>query len=519
MPHVTIQSPQPNFVVPHGEPLHVAGVATGTGGSEPVPVAGVQVSVDGGPAVAATKHVVPHQKVPTVTFSTSVAVGDQPGAHTVTVVVTDDNQAHAAASVQVLRDTSVVVPAPAILIDLEPPFPTTADDPSVQNLVSTVAQTLAIQASQLTSAGLLLVGPNVIATQDDAGIPILRLGIWLLDVGFPVQPPAPPQFPLPRLSSPQAVSGFALVPPLRRGHRTGFTDTPFGVRVPQTTLQRLADFARVQAGNSDVESITVSLTAPATASTVVSGSHLGISFSIDINETLSVAPLDGVDPPQSIPHVDSQYSTNVGSLLDWLIGALIPIFGGILVIGSVELAENADQVPGIVTGLLSGLPARVALRNTSLPAQAQSQFDFPQIVLDWSAFVVNNGGLEGAGDAIIAERDQAGARLTVAGPGSLNIPHGEFDIDTNYRLQLWQIRPDDGRLTWRLHPPVGVDHTGTADPGVLADGADVDFDFVLPLHSLQATFTISAHAVETCGSDATKTISTTTTKSVLVRTH
>lgn len=138
-------------------------------------------------------------------------------------------------------------------------------------------------------------------------------------------------------------------------------------------------------------------------------------------------------------------------------------------------------------------------------------------MLDWSAFVVNNGGLEGADCTIIVERDQAGARL--AGPGSLNIPHREFDIDTNYRLQLWQIRPRDSRLTWRLHPPVGVDHTGTADPGVLAEGADVDIDFVLPLHSLQETFTISAHAVETCGTTATKTISTTTTKSVLVRTH
>jgi hypothetical protein len=275
----------------------------------------------------------------------------------------------------------------------------------------------------------------------------------------------------------------------------------------------------VQAGNPDVESITVTLTEPSTASTVVSGSHLGISFSIDVEETLSVAPLAGVDPPQSIPHVDSQYSTNVGSFLDWLLGALIPILGSILVIGNVELAENADQVPGVVTGLLAGLPARVALRNTSLPPQAQSQFDFPQIVFDWSAFGVNNGGVEGAGDAIIAERDQAGARLTVAGPGSLNIAHGEFDIDTMYRLQLWQIRPDDGRLTWRLHPPVGMDDAGTADPDALAEGADVDLDFQLPLHALQGTFTISAGAVETCGTDATKTISTTATRSVLVRTH
>jgi hypothetical protein len=519
VPTVTIQFPHTNFTVPDGQPLHVAGLATGSGGAEPVLVSSVRVSADGGPAVTATTHVVAHQTVPTVAFSASINVGTQPGTHTVTVVATDENQRHVSASVQVLRDVTVVVPAPAIVIDLEPPIPTAADDPFVQDLVSTVQQTLSTEAGQLASAGLLLVGPNVIATQDAAGIPILRLGLWLVDAGFPVVPPAPPQFPLARLSPAQAEAGFALVGPLRRGHRIGFTDTPFGVRVPQTTLQRLADFARVQAGNSDVEAITVTLADPNTASTVVTGSHLGISFSIDIVETLSVAPLAGVDPAQSVPHVDAEYSTNVGSLLDWLIGALIPIIGGILVIGDVELAENAGQVPGIVTGLLSALPARVPLRNTSLPAQVRPQFDFPQVVFDWSAFGVNNGGLEGAGDAILVERDQAGATLAVAGPGVLNIAHGERDIDTVYRLQLWQIRPDDGGLTWRLHPPAGVDHHGVADPGVLAESAEVDLDFVLPLHALQGTFTVTAGAVETCGTDATKTISATATRSIKVATH
>ena len=41
MPHVTIQSPQPNLTVPPGELLHVVGVATGSGGAEPVLVSSV----------------------------------------------------------------------------------------------------------------------------------------------------------------------------------------------------------------------------------------------------------------------------------------------------------------------------------------------------------------------------------------------------------------------------------------------------------------------------------------------
>ena len=111
-----------------------------------MPVSTVGVSVDGGPAVEAATHVVAHhQAVPTVTFTASVDVGGQPGVHTVTAVVTDDNHTHASASVQVLRDTNVVVPAPAIVIDLEPPMPTAADKgcPFLEGLLSTVQQTLA----------------------------------------------------------------------------------------------------------------------------------------------------------------------------------------------------------------------------------------------------------------------------------------------------------------------------------------------------------------------------------------
>ena len=51
--------PPPNFTVPHGEPLHVTGVATGTGGAEPVLVSAVDIHVEGGAPVAATLTIVP----------------------------------------------------------------------------------------------------------------------------------------------------------------------------------------------------------------------------------------------------------------------------------------------------------------------------------------------------------------------------------------------------------------------------------------------------------------------------
>jgi len=521
MPTVTIQFPPPNFTVPHGQPLHVGGIATGSGGGEPVLVSDVGANVDGGPTVEATTKTVAHQTVPTVTFAASVDVPEQPGLHTVTVVATDGNRPIATASVQVLRDVTVVVPAPAILIDIEPPMPTPADDPSVQGLISTVQKALLDAASRLASTGLVVAGPNVIAATDADNIDILRLGIWLVDPSFPLVAPAPPDFPLPRLTAVEADAGFALVPPLRRGHRIGFTDTPFGLRIPQTTLQHLADVALAAAGSSDVKSISVTLTEPDTAATVISGSHFDIGFSITVTETLSVAPLTDADPPQAVPHIDVHHDSDLGGLPDWLIGAVIPILDVVLLIGSLELAQGSDEIPGLVSTLIDSVPARVPLSNTSLPPQARDQFDFPQIVLDWAFFGIHDQAVEGAGDAIVVERDQAHARVHVAGPSSLQIQHGEVDVATTYNLQLSGIRPDAGQLTWRLHPPAGKDDTGTGSADVFAQSATVDLDFQVPLHAQAGTFpfTISAAARETCGTDPTKILTATDSETIDVRLH
>src|SRR5689334_8503690 len=110
MPSVSIRSPLPNFVVPQGQLLHVAGIATGKGGAEPVLIMNVLVSVDGAASVDATLKIVPHQTVPTVNFDAQVAVPDVPGTHTVTVTAVDDNNVRATSSVQVLRGVTDVVP-------------------------------------------------------------------------------------------------------------------------------------------------------------------------------------------------------------------------------------------------------------------------------------------------------------------------------------------------------------------------------------------------------------------------
>jgi hypothetical protein len=482
MPKVTIQAPHPGFTVPAGQQLTVRGFATGTGGAEPVLIDSVTVAVDGGAAVGATLTVVAHQQLPRVRFTATVTVPDAPGSHTATAVALDDNGQHASASVAVLRDVTVAIPPPAILIDLEPPVPVPTEDPAVKALVSSMQQALSAQATVLAGSGKLLAGPNVLATHDAAGVPILRLGIWLVDAAFPVVAPMP----------------------------------PFGVRVPVSTLQSLIDIAVAQTGDDRVQSVSVAVTEPAGVTTVIRGRHLGIGFEIDVAETLSTAAVPGAEPPQSVPHVDAQHSSSLG-LLEWLLGALLPILGGALVIGSVKLAEAADDVPGVVTALTAGLPARVPVRNTSLPPAAAGLFDFPQIVLDWTAFGVADGAVQGAGDALLDVRDQAGVQLSIGGPDSVQIPVGEFDVDLAYRLRLAGIRPDDDRVAWQLHTPFSATTDDTASSGALAEGAGIDVDFVLPPHATSGTFTITASAVETCATDATKTLSAATSVLVHVR--
>jgi hypothetical protein len=517
MPTLTIQSPAPNTTVPHGQPLHVGGIARGAGGAEPVLVDTVTVALDGGQPVEADLTIVKHQSVPTVTYSASVEVPEQPGTHTVRVVATCDNLTTATGTVQVLRDVTVVVPAPAVLIDLEPPAPVAVDDITVLELVGAVQRAVAARAGALAGLGVVLAGPNVLATTDAAGIPILRLGLWLVDPAFPVVPPAPPQFPLPRLTPSQAEAGFALVSALPRGHRVGFTDTPFGLRIPVATLQRLVDLGVAKARNDSVEFVRVTATPPATVTTRVHGSFLGVGFDVDVTETLSVGPVPGADPEQSVPHVDVQHSSALGDLLTWLLGALVPILDVILLVGSIELGDATDQIPGVVSALTGDLPARVPIRNTSLPPQARPQFTFPQIVLDWTAFGVEADGVVGAGRALLVDRDPAAARLAIGGPGSLQIPAGELDVSVVYNLALSGVRPDPGRLSWTLNGPHASADSGTVEPDALAAHADLPLDFVLPQAVNAAVFTAETIAVETCGTDPTRTISVSASKSINVR--
>ncbi|HUZ01836.1 MAG TPA: hypothetical protein VMU89_15920 [Thermomicrobiaceae bacterium] len=102
MTHVTILQPTSNAVFTPAQSLHVAGNATGQGGAEPMLVDTVTVSVDGGPPVAASRTTVPHQHVPTVTFSVNVQAPVAAGPHTIRVDATDDGGHKAAASVTVI---------------------------------------------------------------------------------------------------------------------------------------------------------------------------------------------------------------------------------------------------------------------------------------------------------------------------------------------------------------------------------------------------------------------------------
>jgi hypothetical protein len=91
MPSLVILNPRNDASVPAGQPLSVAGQARDKGMPEPVLIDSVTVQVDGGPAIAATLKPLHEPNDTVVGFEASVEVTGAEGAHSISVVATNDN--------------------------------------------------------------------------------------------------------------------------------------------------------------------------------------------------------------------------------------------------------------------------------------------------------------------------------------------------------------------------------------------------------------------------------------------
>lgn len=524
MPTLTISAPLDGASIPAGQPVIVAGQATDRGGAEPVMVDSVVVQVDDQPAVRAGLQHLRNPYETLVAFSVSVNVTGAEGAHTITVVATNDSGITATKSVTVYLGPSLAIDAPVVRLELQTLETVDPSAPAIVGLLSSVQQGLVAMSSVVADAGFVLAGPNLVVGNDAAGAPVARIGLWLERTGIALLPPSPPQFPLPRLADATAAAGFAQVPPQQLPPRTGLTDLPFAVAIATSALQTLVDAAMADAANGQINSITVTTSAPSTVTTTIDGSGLDglIPATVTITEQLTAAPVPGSNPAVSGPLVTHSVSTSVGDVLDWIIGTVIPIIGLGLLVGWQDLSRAADaaaQGGSVASILAADLPTNVPFHNDALPGFS-FDIDFPVLVADWATFGVDSSGILGTGDATVQARDQSMVSIAIDGPDFVQVPPGEFNANEVLTVVLTNLAPDGGVVTWQLWSALDDStKTGTLGVGNVSQSASLDVDYPMPLHTSPGDYryVVTVSAAETCATDATKTLTGTATKEITVR--
>jgi hypothetical protein len=532
MPTVEIQYPPDGMTVTAGQPVPVSGRATDRGGTNPFLIDSVTVQVDGGPAVDATLKPLPDPHNTVVSFTAPVPVTGAEGVHTITAVATNDAGISRSASVTVFLGPSFQIDAPAIRLEiaLPPAFSIDPADPKVQALAGRMQQGLVQMSALLASVGKLIAGPNLVLAQDRSGSTVLRIGLWVEDLGFTVQPPSPPQFPLPRLSDTAAATGFGLAPLLPRPEPVSDVDMPFAVSVAAAAMQDLLDAALASMSGSDKpDSITVSMwptgalevIPPNTVVTEAKGTVFDYPWTeTPIVWTMSVAETLGI--VAAAPDVIStQRSTSVGDLPDWVIG-VYPVIGQLAMLAGWQDLSRRNTSDGVAGPLVADLPTNIPFHNTDISGTANGgplPIDFPVLIADWAALRVTGEAIVGNGNAKIGSRDQSQAGLAIEGPDSVQVPLGEPIANVNYTIVLSNLTPDPGTFTWRLWSSIdNTTQTGTIDLGSFAQTAYLDIDFPMPLHLAPGKYRyeLTVAATETCGTDPAKTLTASAAKEITV---
>jgi len=417
--------------------------------------------------------------------------------------------------------------SPAVLIDMNLPDGVSIDinNPKVSALQGLIQQELAPLSASLAPLSKLLVGPNFVLATDSLGHPLLRIGIWIEDPTFPALIPAsPPDFPLPRLSAQSASAGFNaadFLPVPEAGL------LPFALSIPVTTFQSILDaiFPTLQVAASkqglSLKSATVQTNRPDTVKAQFDGDLPLTSFSATFTEVLGTQQLP--DSVQTVPAViKSDFSTSVGDLFNWVVGAFFPLYGAVLLgvwgVASSVAGGISDKITGTVGSFIARLPPRIPCRNTMFPSGFHVA-DFPALVFNWKAFGATDSGIFADGAISIEARDQNEVALTVSGSGLITGPQNELagGADQTYSFSLVNLAPDPDKFGWQVSGK-GSDE-GSIDRTPLSQAGDFGVDFPLPFNVAPGNFpfTLAVNATETCGSDPSKTLSSSFSKKVEVR--
>jgi len=507
-PTISITSPHAGAVVHVGH-ITVAGTVTDRGGAEPVTFDSVEVQLDGGAPVRAALH---YRHDPTLTvadFTASIAMTGAQGNHTLTAVVIDSNQQSRSVSETIgLEVYTEEVGAPSVLLDLQLPGidPATIDPAGFTSLLATVQAAIAPASDLLAAVQKVLVGPNL-AVPQGTGSSLLRLGLWIVDAGFHVDPPVAP-FTLPRLPDAVAATSLGQAPVLPQP--TGGL-MQFAFSIPDATLAVLADAALpvLQGAVDGVSGISISTHAPSTVVTTVTGSQYDVGFTMTLTDTLS---LSATTPKQPMATTSADLGGAAGLLLDMV---AIPL--------ALSAESQAAQQGGVGAQVAAALPTMIPIRDSDLPSVLATLFHdlpFPRVELQWETFGVS-GGIVGSGLVWITNRTQDEVALQIDGPSSLKIPNGEYDIATAFTVEVTNLAPDSDHFTatvtapYNLPPATSRTHTVALSLGALEQSANLPLDFRGPPrvngHDVSGTSTwvLTVNAQETAAAGHTLTASAT----------
>lgn len=515
MPSLTIDSPSAGIAEPLNKPFQVSGQATDKGMPEPVLMRSVTVQIDDGPEIPAHIRHIADRSVTRYSYTASAQITNGSGPHTLTVKATNENGITATKTETLFGQQ--VSDAPAIVMDVLLPYkPDVSKFPA---LIQELQNALLPLSTSLSSVSKELIGPNIFIPPGD-GATLMRIGLWVEDAGFP-SIASDNNYPLPRLSDAQAADGFVSTPALPQ------QDSTFAFSISSTALQVFADAALASFGGGtgySLDSVSVRTSAPSQVITSILGSAGGAGFEIDITETLSLkAQPDG----SAAPSIDSSYSTSVGSTIDWFIPLLNVYMLGLWGVVSHEAGGAVDQATGAARAVLKDIPTRIPFRKNLLPEAP----DFPVVDITWKRLGTTNASIEGAGYATVEARDQSTVALSLDGPSEIDVRQDEAtgDEGEGYEYTLVDITPDSDKFRFTVAASNGTStSTEAIGRSEFTQNGVLDAIFRLPMETIPGTrrkevpagnytFTLSVNAIETCDTDASKTLQAFAEMDVTVR--
>lgn len=524
-PVLNVHQPAQNSNILLNTPFLVTGTASDVNFPEPIAIASVTVQVDGGvpvPARISIDRTNKNRDLVVFDFDASVEVTGGTDPHIVTVTATNDWSQSVSQSINVFVEVPFAADTPAVIMDLlsiaiadpaNPGHQISLQPSDLTGLASGLAKALVPLSDALAPGGFMVAGPNLIAGPATADTSSVRMGIWVEDFSFPVIPPDPPAFPLPRLPDKGVNASFATIPFPRVPFPEEITPS-FAVSMPIGAVQKMADgiFPSLKTSAVGQGAELNSIVARGSTSNIevdVNGYLYlpPVSFTLTVKESFGTQQLGGLDPAnpsRGVPAVTgSSNDSTLNGFLEVLFAVLVqPLLGVIVeIVASLRLggkvASQEQSATKSLKAAFQALPSLIPLSIGDLPQGLPNLPDFPRIVVTWLSFGTSPAGIQGTATTSLDGRDSSMVSIEVD-PAVYEIRNSAAELGHQVEVActcvLTNIAPDSDGLSWR------VSGAGTSS-GSVDTGSD-SFTAVLPLPQppepgTTYQFTVTVNAVET----------------------